>query len=289
MRTLLRIAVLAATLAGAQPVLAAQCDPTSGGCPPESSLAPPVAAVTPVVDLRPAIHKLESELATLKRRPVLSVEQNIRLQELPSILTEMKKAQAAVQTAATSANKSERAAAGSAAVAVKASAESSQNASVTTSAVQQAKTISDRLSTWLLAILVGFGVIIASFFWVQNSFASFRVWVRGELAKVKGRIIDLEDRYEVQVSKINNGPYRTLLPAEIRVLPLGNTFSYFIMVDGQLARYQMSVVDKTKKGTDVLVVCEQITTGVTSRTLHKVLCERIENHGGMHPFVALAA
>jgi hypothetical protein len=158
--------------------------------------------------------------------------------------------------------------------------------------VKTLKQTVEALSGWQVRDYA-FGLVLAAlcagFAGLLYRLKAFKVWLLREFAILKGRVTDLEDRYQVRVGKIETGPLRTLLPAEIRALSVGTAFSYFVLVDGQLARYEMTVTNRTEKGKDVTVICQQITAGVTSRMLHKTLCHLIENNGGMHPFVAMAA
>jgi len=124
---------------------------------------------------------------------------------------------------------------------------------------------------------------------LHASFKVFKQWVFREMRILYGRIHDIEDRYDVRINRIQHGPHRTYTASDMRSLSPGDMFEYFVLVDNKLARYTMMVTGLTKDELDVQVSCTHFASNVTSERVHKSLCRVIEDNGGMHPCISLAA
>lgn len=109
----------------------------------------------------------------------------------------------------------------------------------------------------------------------------------GRINNHDARIEAVEDRFAVKVGKIKDGPYRTLLPAEIRAIPVGESFPYYLLVNDDRVCYQVAVYQLTDSGKDVTLVCEQLSKGAPSRKFHQTLCENIEKDGYARPEMKL--
>lgn len=97
----------------------------------------------------------------------------------------------------------------------------------------------------------------------------------------------LQDRiFDVQVVRIADGPQRTLAPLDMRNMSVGDKFDYYLKVKGMVVKYDMAIQDKTEDGKDVLVG-GQYFSNIPSRKVHKTLCQKIEEYGGIHPYTAL--
>jgi hypothetical protein len=95
-------------------------------------------------------------------------------------------------------------------------------------------------------------------------------------------ITALASRFKHNVTKIDDGEYRTLRPAEIKKLDVGSKFSYHILVGEQHVALPAKIEHKTDKGEVVVMVKPfeaEPPLKVGSKSFHKSLADLIEEHG----------
>lgn len=142
--------------------------------------------------------------------------------------------------------------------------------------------LDEQLPWWLrllvmVAIALALGAMLfASLNWRRTSAIEPRVNV------LEGNVVALQGRFERTITKILSGPYRTLLPKDIRELPADASFDYHVKVDGVLMTFPMQVAG-TSATDETLVTIPHVLTGAADKVgvkkLHRSLCDHIEKHG----------
>lgn len=138
---------------------------------------------------------------------------------------------------------------------------------------------------WLMGNVLVLLVLLGVAGYLIYSFRTFKVWAERQLISLSSRVTSLEDRYVVKIDKISveeDAALHTLLPAELKLCVAGMLYNYFIRVNGEIARYQISLRGLSEQGTP-LIGHDYDNKGVTPKHFHKKLAELIEANGGAHP------